>query len=141
MRMNRCAALLPVCLAFLTSFALAQDAKPPLLPATQPSLRDPTEPDAALKQALDGTHPVSGNHPRTGVTPVIINRGLVLMEGKPPEALIEVPGHIEFFIREGSVFNAGTGNEDTTMRVIRLSADGIELEVEVASRKQRITLR
>jgi hypothetical protein len=131
-----------VCLcgcSLIAAIAFAEDPKAPAPSSTQPTLRDPTEADAALGQALDEAHLPGANRGRGTGAPQIINRGMVIVAGKPAEALIEVPGGITFFVHEGSVINAGAKDENTVMRVVRLSADGIELEI--ASRKQRLILR
>jgi hypothetical protein len=136
-----------ICIGFCAAGGFAAD----LPPATQPSpadvtqplvappqLRDPTEADSSLKQALDSIR-APGANGRSLSVPQVVNRGMVLVSGKPPEALIEVQGAGLFFVHEGSVVTAGSSDQNVVMRIVRLSADGIE--IEIASQKQRLIVR
>jgi len=127
--------------------AVSSPAQPAIQPAAQPAdapdeappLRDPTEADSALKRALEGMQAPGAGRTRAAAVPKINRLGLVIVTGKPPEALIEVTGAGLFFVHEGSSISAVAGDGVTLMRVVRISGD--EVEIEIASQKQTMIVR
>ena len=116
----------------LDSPKLAADAASPS-PATAPAasappapthpLRDPTQMDAALAQAL-----AAG--PSKDLTVQVTRRGLIAIAGKPTMALIEPQGSGIFLVQEGNVLNASVNGVRVTLKVQSLSRDGVVITAD-----------
>jgi hypothetical protein len=100
--------------------------------ATSQAVRDPTEADARLRQAMDARRP--GDLPATRPVPKaprVIRRGFVQVVGQAPEALIEVQGAGIYLVRDGDIVktSAGTNEATVVLRIRKVAPDGIEIEI------------
>jgi hypothetical protein len=104
-------------------------------------MRDPTQADPALRQALAGAQAAAV--PAQRPLPQVLRRGLIVIANRPAEALIEVqergavpgPGSGVFLVHEGSTFTAGS----SVLRVVRLTSDIMEIAVD--SQNETIIVR
>lgn len=105
-----------------------QPAAPTSVPVNSQPLRDPTQADPALRQALEGGQGAASPIARS--LPQITRRGLVIAANQPPEALIEVLGAGTYFIHKGSSVAINLKGVSMTLNVKSLSADGIEISID-----------
>jgi hypothetical protein len=88
--------------------------------ATTQPLRDPTQIDAALAQALAGQ---AGAAQPQNLVVQVTRRGMIAIAGRPTVALIELQGGGSFFVQKGSVLTASVGGVKATITVETLSPD------------------
>lgn len=102
----------------------------------RPPLRDPTEPDARLRQVRPSL--AGGVDSRPFQLPAITLKGLVVSRGKPGAAVIAV-GQQLFRVQEGTTLTVTAGGSVLTIRIATLTQD--ELTIEVSPLGETLSVR
>jgi endonuclease YncB( thermonuclease family) len=119
----------------------AATSQPAPAATTQPAQQDPTRPSDKLRPFLTplagaATRPAEAKEP---ALPRIVKRAFLQLGGRPPEALVEIEGSSLISIRQGSTVTVTTRQGETvTIRITKLSADEITIEMPATGRKATI---
>ena len=89
---------------------------------------DPTAPSPRLREVMRRDEKPVEKTPAK--LPILTLKGLVLAEGQPPAAMLSLDGATAQLVREGSRLSAGGEGGALTLIVRKITASGLELEVE-----------
>lgn len=110
----------------------------PILRERQPKAGDPTLPGPAIRELLgQGEQKNTQNPEKPAGLPIVRLRGRVAVRDKPVVALIQIDERI-YSVRPGDEFSVDVGGVTTPMKVIKLTAT--EMQIELVNRRATVNL-
>lgn len=91
--------------------------------------QDPTQTSASLQAFLNASEHTTARSAE-GVLPSIVRRAYIEVDGRPPEAILDIGGMGLLTVREGSSATLRSANGGAvTVRIARLTADETQIEI------------